>query len=174
MTPLAALLLLTLGATVDAETHYPGASKVFECTFESSHEAEIYGWPPGWTRRHGPGFPMYVRAHVDNNHPPTGGCSLRVELNGGAAAAYGPDVPVMPDVEYVLEGYLETSGLRYDAAYLSLIFLDSKGSRLSSISSEKITDASAAEVGMRETVDYLIGIVITAASIPAFQSGIGA
>ena len=62
MTPLTALLLLALGAETKAETHYPGASAVFQCTFESSHDEEIYGWPPGWTRRHGPGFRIYVQA----------------------------------------------------------------------------------------------------------------
>ena len=48
-----------------------------------------------------------------------------------------------PDVQYVLEGYVETSGLQHDGAYLSLIFLDSKRTRLSSISSEKISGTSA-------------------------------
>jgi len=139
MSPLLAMLLLALGAQTNAEAHYPGASAVFQCSFESSHEEEIYGWPPGWTRRHGPGFPRYVKARVDNHRPPPGGSSLRVELDGGAATAYGPDVPVNPDLRYVLEGYVETSGLRHDGAYLSLIFLDSKGAKLSSTSSEKIS-----------------------------------
>ena len=143
MTPLTALLLLALGAETNAETHYPGASAVFQCTFESSHDEEIYGWPPGWTRRHGPGFPRYVRVRVDDNRPPPGGRSLRVELDGGAATAYGPAVSVNPDVQYVLEGYVETSGLRHDGAYLSLIFLDSARTRLGSISSEKISGTSA-------------------------------
>jgi len=138
MLPLTGLLLLALGAPSDAETHYPGASAVFQCTFDSSREDDFYGWPPGWTRRHGPGFPGYVRVRLDNDHPPPGGCSLRVELDGGAATAYGPDVPVIPGVRYVLEGYLTTSGLRHDSAYLSLIFLGSKGTKISSIASEKI------------------------------------
>ena len=75
MTPLTALLLLALGAETNAETHYPGASAVFQCMFDSSHDEEIYGWPPGWTRRHGPGFPRYVRMRVDDNHPPPGGAA---------------------------------------------------------------------------------------------------
>jgi hypothetical protein len=142
MTPLTALLLLALGAETSAETHYPGASAVFDCTFDSAHDEDIYGWPPGWTRRHGPGFPRFVRVRVDDNSPPPGGKSLRIDLDGGAATAYGPAVSVNPDVQYVLEGYLETSGLRHDGAYLSLIFLDSARTRLSSISSEKISGSS--------------------------------
>ena len=138
MTPLTALLLLALGAEPQAEAHFPGATAVFQCNFASSTSDEIYGWPPGWTRRRGPGFPRYVRVRLNSNHPPAGGRSLKVELDGGAAAAYGPDVPASPDVQYVLEGYVETAGLRHDGAYLSLIFLDSKRNKLDSFSSEKI------------------------------------
>ena len=143
MTPLTALLLLALGAETKAETHYPGASAVFQCTFESSHDEEIYGWPPGWTRRHGPGFPRYVRVRVDDHAPLRVDSSLRVELDGGAATAYGPAISVNPDVQYVLEGYVETSGLQHDGAYLSLIFLDSARTKLGSIASEKISGSSA-------------------------------
>lgn len=143
MTPLTALLLLSLGTESSAATHYPGASEVFYCTFKSTHNEEISGWPPGWTRRSGPGFPRYVCVQVADNHPPGGGGSLRVELDGGAATAYGPAVSVNPDVQYVLEGYVETSGLHHDGAYLSLIFLDSARTTLSSISSEKIRGTSA-------------------------------
>ena len=124
------------------EDHYPGASTVFQCRFESSQDEEVYGWPPGWSRRHGPGFPRFVRVRLHDDHPPPGGGSLRVELDGGAAAAYGPAVSVNPDVQYVLEGYVETSRLQHDGAYLSLIFLDSARAKLGSISSEKINGTS--------------------------------
>ncbi len=142
MSPLTALLLLALGAETKAETHYPGAAAVYQCTFESSQDDEVYGWPPNWTRRHGPGFPFYVRVRVDDRRPPPGGASLRVDLDGGAATAYGPAVSVNPDLLYVLEGYIETSGLRLDGAYISLIFRDSKQTALSSLSSEKISGNS--------------------------------
>jgi len=140
---LTALLLLAFGAETKAETHYPGASEVFHCTFGSARNEEISGWPPGWTRRHGPGFPKYVRVRVDDNHPSAGGNSLRVELDGGAATAYSPAVSLNPDVQYVLEGYIKTNGLQHDGAYLSLIFLDLGQTKLSSISSEKISGTGA-------------------------------
>ncbi|MGO9114002.1 MAG: hypothetical protein ACLP9L_32705 [Thermoguttaceae bacterium] len=135
MIPLTALLILALGAETKAETHYPGASAVFQCVFDSQHDGGIYGWPPGWTRRQGPGFPRYVRVRVNDSHPAPGGGSLRFELDGGAATAYGPAVSVNPDLQYVLEGYVETSELQHDGAYLSLIFLDATRAKLSIISS---------------------------------------
>ena len=143
MTTLTALLLLALGAETKAETHYPGASAVFQCLFESSRDDEIYGWPPGWTRRHGPGFPRFIHVRVDNHRPPPGGNCLRVELNGGAATAYGPAISVNQDVQYLLEGYVETSGLQHDVAYLSLIFLDSARTKLSSVAAEKLSGTCA-------------------------------
>ena len=142
MTPLAVLTLLALASGTKAESHYPGALPVFQCTFESSHGEEFEGWPAGWTRRHGPGFPRYVHVRIDDHRPPSGGHSLRVELDGGAATAYGPAVSVNPVVQYVLEGYVETSGLQHDGAYLSMIFLDATRTRLGSNLSEKISGSS--------------------------------
>ena len=134
MTPLTALLLLALGAEPPVErhveTHFPGATTVYQCAFESQDE-EIYGWPSGWTRRLGPGFPRYIHMRLNNEQPPSGGRCLRTELNGGAAIAYSPSISVVPNVRYVLEGYVQTAGLRNNAAYLSLIFLDSTRTRLS-------------------------------------------
>jgi len=118
--------------------NYPGATEVSHCTFEPARNEEIFDWPPGWTRRHGPGFPRYVRLRVDDERPPSGGHCLRVELNGGAASAFGQPIAVEPGVDYVLEGYVKTSGLRHDAAWLTLSFFDSAKFELSKATSDKI------------------------------------
>ena len=76
---------------------------------------------------------------MDDKAPPSGGCSLRVDLDGGAATAYGPLVATNSNVQYVLEGYVETAALRHDAAYLSLIFLDSTRTKVGSLTSEKVS-----------------------------------
>ncbi len=143
MIPLTAFLLLALGAPTNAESRFPGATTVVQYMFDSSRDDEIYGWPQGWSRHVGPGFPRYVRVRVHEDQPPPGGSSMRVELDGGAAAAYSPAVPVNPDVQFVLEGYVQTSQLQYDAAYLSLIYLDSARAKLGSVSSEKIGGTSS-------------------------------
>ncbi len=142
MAPLTALLLLALGAETKAEAHCLGSMAVFQCMFAPQDE-EIYGWPAGWTRRHGPGFPRYVRIRENDDCPPPGGRCLQIELNGGAAAAYSPPISANPDVQYLLEGYVKTSGLQHDGAYFSLIFLDSARTKLSSVTAEKISGTSA-------------------------------
>ncbi len=150
MASLTALLLLVVGAavpvtipatvpaTVPADAPFPGATQVYATTFDAATEEELNGWPPGWTRRQGPGFPRYVRMKLDECAPPGGGRCLRVDLNGGGAMAYSPLVPVKTDVEYVLEGCIQTLGLKYDRAYLSLAFLDSKRNELATVPSKKI------------------------------------
>jgi hypothetical protein len=118
--------------------HYPGASQIAAWKFESSRDEEIYGWPPGWTRRHGPGFPRYVQVRVSDDQPPPGGRSLRVDLNGGAASAFGPTIPLETGVDYVLEGFIKSSGLTHDAAWLSITFLDSSRQKVISPASKPI------------------------------------
>ena len=125
-----------------AENHYPGAAAVAEWKFEPTRDEEIYGWPPGWTRRHGPGFPRYVQVHVDDDRPPPGGRCLRADLNGGAASAFGPTIAIEPGVNYVLEGFIKTSELEHDAAWLSLTFLDSARLKLTGPTSASISGTS--------------------------------
>ncbi len=159
MSPLTAILLLSLVAPpaadndplasgraakghlakrADSDGHYPGATEVLTSTFERTRDEEFFGWPPGWTRPHGPGLPRYLHMRVDEDHPPPGGRCLRVELDGGAATAFGPPVAVDPAVNYVLEGYVKTVALRHDAAWISLTFKDSARAKLAETASAKI------------------------------------
>jgi hypothetical protein len=142
MTPLAAILLVSFAAPPDvavADSHYPGASQVATWKFEPTRDEEIYAWPPGWTRRHGPGFPRYVQVRIDYDRPPSGGRCLRVDLNGGAASAFGPSIAIEQGVDYVLEGFIKTSQLQHDAAWLTLTFLDS--------ARQKVADTESIVIG---------------------------
>ena len=125
-----------------AESHYPGATAVAEWKFEPTRDEEIYGLPPGWTKRHGPGFPRYVQVQVDDDSPPPGGRSLRVVLNGGAASAFGATIAIEPGVDYLLEGFIKTSQLKHDTACISLTFLDSARMKLTSPTSAPISGTS--------------------------------
>ena len=117
------LLMFVLGGEPPREAHYPGASEVYRSTFDADQDQDYDGWPDGWTRRHCPGFPRYVRIQIDEQSPPSGGRCLRVDLDGGAAAAYSPSIPASPLAAYVLEGYVRTTGLQHDHASLSLTFV---------------------------------------------------
>lgn len=138
MPTLLSLFILVLGAELPRETHYPGAVDVFRCAFETSHDKDYDRWPDGWTRRHGAGFPRYVRILIADESPPSGGRCVRIDLDGGNAAAYSPIVPAGPLSAYVLEGAVRTAGLKHDRAYLSLTFLDKEKRRLQSFNSTSV------------------------------------
>lgn len=134
------LLLLAINPHAPLETRYPGATEVFTCKFDAGGDQDFDRWPDGWTRRRGPEFPSYVPVALSDEPAPEGR-SLRVELNGGAAVAYSPPIPVLPRYSYVLEGCLKTVGLQHDEAFFSLTLLDSERKPLETCYSEKVTSA---------------------------------
>ena len=111
---------------------------MFHCNFDSSWDENFDEWPDRWTRRRGEGFPHYVNIRIHRLPSPAGDRCLRIQLDGGAAAAYSPPVAVGPLFSYVLEGRLKTEGLQHDRAYFSLTFLDCNRRRLETFYSEKV------------------------------------
>ncbi|MGA2066733.1 MAG: hypothetical protein ABSG86_17280 [Thermoguttaceae bacterium] len=121
----------------------PGPSvEVFRCRFEPGQDRDYDGWPDGWTRGRGPGYPRYVRIRIGEESPPHGGRSLRVDLDGGGALAQGPRIPVHPASAYVLEADLDAAGLTHDRAYVSLTFFGAQRSPLGSFRSEPVRTTS--------------------------------
>ncbi len=129
-------ILLAAGAEAPLDMRYPEATEVFHCTFDETWDANYDGWPDQWTRRRGPGYPHYVDIRISEEPAPAGTRCLRFDMDGGAAAAYSPPIPVGPLFNYVLEGYLRTEGLEHSTAFLSITFLDEQRRRLETIASE--------------------------------------
>lgn len=115
---------------------------VYQCLFDDASDANFDGWPDGWTRRRGLGYPHYLAVTIDTPSPPSGGRSLRFNLDGGAAVALSPAIPVRPEYDWVLEGYVLTKGLVHDRAFLSVTFLDEGRKPLSVSQSEAVCDTS--------------------------------
>jgi hypothetical protein len=112
--------------------------EVFRCRFEPSQDRDYDGWPDGWSRGRGPGYPRYVRIRICEDSPPGGGRSLRVDLDGGGALAQSPRIPVRPASAYVLEAALRVEGLTHDQAYLSVTFLGAQRAPLGSFHSQPV------------------------------------
>ena len=73
----------------------PGAVEVFRCEFNGAADPKQVGWPDHWTRERGAGYPRYLEVRIDRAAPPQStGQSLRMNLDGGAAAAYSPPIAV--------------------------------------------------------------------------------
>ena len=84
------------------------------------------------------GIPHYVGIKIDRQPSPQGDQCLRIELDGGAAAAYSSPIEINPLFAYVLEGYLQAEGLNYDRAYFSVTLLDQQRQRLETFYCEKV------------------------------------
>lgn len=125
-------------ATPATDERYPGATEVFCCSFDEAWDKNFDRWPDQWSRRHDREHPHFVSVRISDEATPAGTGCLRIDLDGGAAAAFSPTVPVSPHYTYVLEGLIQTEGLAHDEAYLSLNLLNAKHGQLKTLCSEKI------------------------------------
>ncbi|HEY2881675.1 MAG TPA: hypothetical protein VGJ15_04565 [Pirellulales bacterium] len=107
-----------------ADSHYGHAVTIYQCSFDNSTDANADGWPDDWTRERSANYPPYVPIAINSAGPPGGGQSLHIELDGGAAAAYSPPIPVQAIFNYVFQCQVRTDGLQHDRAYLSVTFYD--------------------------------------------------
>jgi len=138
MNVLLPLLIVAIDPAAPIEVRYPEGTEIFRCTFDESWDANFDGWPDGWTRRRGPGFPPYLSVRISEKRSSPGDRCLQIDLDGAAAVAQSPLIPARHLYSYVLEGLLNTEGLQHDWAYLSLAFLDEKRQRLETSHSEKV------------------------------------
>lgn len=128
MPPLSGLfLILAFVSAAPIEPRYPEATEVFHATFDASQDRDYDGWPDGWRRRHGPGYPHFVRIGIENTKHPTAGRCLAIVLDGGAGAALSPAFAAAPLYDYVADGFIRTEGLVHDRAWFSLTLLDDEG-----------------------------------------------
>lgn len=139
------LFARAVGAAPETEAEMPSSpggviETVFHCDFSEEWNTNFDEWPDRWQRQHGRRYPHYIHARLlpekgDDTFSP--GQALRVNLNGGAFAASSPLIDVEPIFEYAVSGYLKTSGLHHNRAYLSLTFHDDQEKPLATYESKK-------------------------------------
>lgn len=134
----------------DPPAHSAGAAgegtEVFACDFGDETDRNYDGWPDGWTRRRGKGYPDYVKTAIVDDGPRDGASgtgALRIDLDGGAAAIYSPPIAISKSFSYLLEATLRTQKLRHDVATCSITFLDSQSRPLASHYSAPLHDVPA-------------------------------
>jgi hypothetical protein len=134
-------LIVAVTPTAAMDVRYPDAVEIFHCRFDESWDQNLDEWPDGWMRRRGEGFPKYLPIAIVDDPAAPGQRCLRVNLDGGAATLYSPDIPVGSRFSYILEGRLKTEALVHDRAFISVTFYDEKSSPLQTVYSERIREA---------------------------------
>ncbi|MGD0518651.1 MAG: hypothetical protein ABSA26_14035 [Thermoguttaceae bacterium] len=141
------LWFMAAEAEIPLNERYPQAFEAFQCNFDPACDANFDGWPDGWTRRRGQGYPSYLKIKIQPApadlaaHGPRQ--CLRVDLDGGGAAVFSTPIEVGAVYSYVLEGMLHTDNLRHDRAFLSVTFLDADKHPLVTFESEETADNGA-------------------------------
>lgn len=147
MNGLFGLLILAAAAGAPTPQRSTEAIEIYSSNFEhdsdrtKDSDVNYDGWPDGWTRRVGRGFPRYVPMAIRPDTSTPGNHCLQIELNGGAAEAFGPLREISHLFSYELRGRLRTEGLEHDKAFLSVTFLDAQGKVLETHYSERFTVA---------------------------------
>src|SRR5687768_4915372 len=108
MSTLALIIVSALGgAPTDAAVEH--AVEIYRCDFGPAVDRNYDGWPDGWTRRRGGDYYEFLKIALDAD--PSGQHSLRVGLNGGAAAVSSPPVEISARFSYILEIDIRTLGV---------------------------------------------------------------
>jgi hypothetical protein len=121
------LLIVAVCAAAPIDSRYPGATTAYQCDFEADSDDDFDGWPVGWVRRRGPGYPHYLDLQLSREPSARGEQCFRFDLNGGAAAVSSPPVEYDDGAEYLVEASVKTEGLKHDEAFIALRFLDEHG-----------------------------------------------
>lgn len=125
-----------VAATPAAPALEPGATTIYRYGFEPEPNEEPDEWPPGWTRRRGPGFPGYLPISIQSESRSEGLFALRMQLDGGAAAMFSPPMPCSVLADYLFQGALRVEPLTHDRAFFSLSFIDEQKRILAQFTSE--------------------------------------
>ena len=134
----------TANAEIDnssaASRQLPRAT-VYACDFSGDSDANFDGWPDGWSRRQGIGFPKYLKAGIVAMEPtnPRGPQQLRLNLDGGGIQLNSPLFPITSDFDYRLEVDIRTQDLKHHVAFATLQFHDGNRKVLETLTSERIT-----------------------------------
>jgi len=101
--------------------------------------------PMHWTKVEATGFPHYVNGRLTKDQAHGGEYSFRFDLDGGSLL-YRYDahqIPVQTGATYVIEGYVQTTPMKYARARISAYFIDIDGHPLPKTVTHSETYAAA-------------------------------
>ncbi len=123
LTPVLAAIL-AFAAPSKSERVHADADTLASVTFETDCDLDYDLWPDGWSRQRGRGFPHFIPIAITDAASAAGNRCLEFRLDGGAALAKSPPVKIDDRHDYLFEVDVQTQGLTFDDAFISVIFLD--------------------------------------------------
>lgn len=109
-----------------SESQYVDPITIYATDFGEAADKDFNGWPDGWVRRRGPGYPHYVKVRLDFEATDDTRGTLRIDLNGGAVEITSPPIQVDALHLYALQGRAKTDGLIHDRVFLTFTLLDGR------------------------------------------------
>lgn len=134
-TAVVAALILSVSAGAE-EGRHSDAVPIFRCAFGEDWDLNYDGWPDRWVRKTGTAYPHYVNIAIHDDATAVGKKSLRIDLDGAAAAIVSPPIRVMSRFSYVFEAQLKNTGLKHSTVVITLNFCDANGRVLQTTKSE--------------------------------------
>lgn len=109
----------------------PSGGTIFRCLFDMQADMEDGdGWPDFWTRKrgidNGVSFPEHLTLEMVEHPSPFSNFALRMNMEGGAAAAYTPKIPIRAGMSYTVSAHVSAENLVFDDVSILLSFYDEK------------------------------------------------
>lgn len=128
----------------------PGSRILKTFDFEEKPLGNFDIVPMFWNKVAGRGFPLYTGGRFDEKIFRSSGTSFRMDLDGGSVAyRLAPGMlPLNPNADYYIVGFVRTSGIKYARAEISAWFADENGQLIAD--SEVHTERYASSAGNNE------------------------
>jgi hypothetical protein len=110
----------------------PGSRILKTFDFEEKSLGNYDSVPMFFNKVAGRGFPLYTGGRFDTTVFRSSGTSFRLDLDGGSVAyRLSPGkLPLNPNADYYIVGYIRTNGLKYAKAEISAWLADENGELL--------------------------------------------
>ena len=129
-------------ANSKSETQPSAGQPIFRCAFSAADDPAV-SWPEHWARQRSAAYPPYLEIRLDDDSPTPDGRSLRMELDGGAAAVSSPSIPIRATASYIFSVNVKTEGLVHDHASFAVTFYDAQNKVLERQLSAPVSETSA-------------------------------
>ncbi|MCL2306520.1 MAG: hypothetical protein FWC43_14375, partial [Planctomycetaceae bacterium] len=100
---------------------------VYRYFFDQRTDPNQDGWPDGWTRKPGIGFPEYVTTEIVLNETPVNLRAMKIDVAGGNVLLRTPMIPALSGLSYTVKCYVRTEGLVHNNFTVGLTYFDAVG-----------------------------------------------